>query len=258
MENNVKIKILGSASGIPTEKRFNVSSLLQVEKDFYLLDAGEPCAASLVREKIPYHRVKSVFISHMDPDHSGGIFMLIQLMELTHRESPLYLFLPEEAIDEVKRYLKTVYLFKELLHFRLKILPIEKGIFYQDENLIASSLLNHHLKDRLQKRYPSLKLQSYSFSLKAKEKRIGYSGDISEVEELGNLLTSFPDLLITEMAHFKPEELFKFLSKKDVKRIILTHIHPDWENKEEKILNLAKKYLGNKVTIAYDGMKIEI
>ena len=60
------------------------------------------------------------------------------------------------------------------------------------------------------------------------------------------------------MAHFKPEELFKFLSEKKIRRIILTHIHPDWENKEDKLLNLARNYLGNKVIIAYDGMKIEI
>ena len=256
----VKIKILGSSSGVPTKKRYPASILLSIDKDIYLLDCGDSSSSLLVRNGVSYNKIKSVFISHMDPDHSSGIFMLIQLMELTGRRLPLKVFVPQEAVDGLNKYLEIVYLFKELLHFNLEILPIkEEGFTYRDKNLTLSAYLNNHLKDRLKEKYPHLKLQSYSFLLEAEGKRIVYSGDVSKVEDLEPLLKEDIELLISEIAHFKPEELFKFLLKKKVKKIILTHIHPDLDNREDKLVELGNKYLGrNKVSVAYDGLEMEI
>ena len=93
----IKIKVLGSASGVPTKKRFCESVVISVKNGLYLLDCGEPCSSLLVRKGIPYNEIKAVFISHMDPDHSSGIFMLIQLLQLRGRKLPLKLFVPEEA-----------------------------------------------------------------------------------------------------------------------------------------------------------------
>ena len=253
----IKLYILGSASGVPTKKRFCESVAISAKDGLYLLDCGEPCSSLLVREGIPYNEIKAVFISHMDPDHSSGIFMLIQLLELRGRKLPLKLFVPEQAVDGLNKYLETVYLFKENLHFKLEILPIkEEGFTYNDKNLTLSAYPNNHLKGRLKERYPHLRLESYSFLLKADEKKIVYSGDIGKVEDLESLLREDTDLLISEMAHFKPEELLSYLAAKSIGKILLTHIHPDLDDKEKELEELGNKYLGeNKLSVAYDGLK---
>ena len=185
--------------------------------------------------------------------------MLIQLMQLTGRELPLKLFVPEEAIDELSKYLKTVYLFNDLLRFKLEILPIEEnGFTYCDKNLNLSAYPNRHLHG-LKEKYPHLKLKSYSFLLKAEKKKIVYSGDVGKPEDLNPLLEQKIDLLISEMAHFKPEELFSYLSQKKIDKTIITHIHPDLDTEEKKLQQIGDKYLGeNKVFIAYDGIEIKL
>ena len=254
-----EIKILGSASGVPTKNRFCESIAISVDERVYLLDAGEPCSSLLVRAGIPYHRIKAVFISHMHPDHSSGIFMLIQLMQLTGRKSPLKLFVPEEAVDGLSKYLKTVYLFNDLLCFKLEILPIkENGFTYCDKNLSLSAYPNKHLHG-LKEKHPHLKLKSYSFLLETEKKKIVYSGDIGKPEDLNLLLEQKIALLISEMAHFKPEELLSYLSQKKIDKIILTHIHPDLDTEEKKLQQIGDKYLGeNKVFIAYDGIEVKL
>ena len=81
-----KIYLLGTASGIPTLNRYNESVAIIVDRDVYLLDAGEPCSASLVRQGIDYNRIRAIFISHMHLDHFNGVPMLIALMQLTKRK----------------------------------------------------------------------------------------------------------------------------------------------------------------------------
>ncbi|MDD5697791.1 MAG: ribonuclease Z [Victivallaceae bacterium] len=255
----VTVKILGSASGVPTENRFPTSILVKQGKNYYLLDAGEPCAALLVRENIPYNKIKALFISHMDPDHSSGIFMLLQLMMLRGRKSPFKLLVPEEALAGLKHYLDTVYLFREILHFPLELIPVkENKIVYDDGKLTLGAYKNSHLEIRLKKQYPQLNLESYSYELKLGGKRIVYSGDIGRLEDLDGLLNSPADLVISEMAHFKPEEFFLYFSTKQIKKVLFTHLHPALNSKHNQLMKSVKTYLDpNKVHIAYDGLEIE-
>ena len=256
----IKLYILGSSSGVPTKTRYPTSIALNVDGDVYLFDCGEPCSSLLVRKGISYNKTKSIFVSHMDPDHSSGIFMLIQLMQLTKRKTPLKLFLPQEAIDGFTKYARTVYLPSELLRFELEILPIgPNGPTYQNEHLRLSAYSNSHLKGRLGQLYPHSRLESYSFLVEANSKRIVYSGDIGSPQDLAPLLTQEIHLLISELAHFEPEELFGFLLEKNVKKIILTHIHPDLDDQEDKLVELGNSYFGaNRVYVAYDGLEMEI
>jgi ribonuclease BN (tRNA processing enzyme) len=255
----MKIKILGSASGVPTKKRFCESIAVSINRSVYLIDAGEPCSALLLRAGICSHNVKAVFISHMDPDHSSGIFMLIQKMALTGRKSPLKLFIPHDAVDGLTHYFRTVYPLPEHSRFRCEVLPLKEKFTYDDENLTLTVYPNRHLKDRFGENDHGLTSESYSFLMKSEGRIIIYSGDVAKPEDLEPLLKNKIDLLISEMAHFKPEELFHYLSKKNIDKIILTHIHPDLDNSETELVGLGNKYLGRKRTlVAYDGFEMKM
>ena len=122
----IKLCLLGTASGIPTKKRYNESVALIINKNAYLLDAGEPCSSSLIRKGIDYNKISAVFISHMDADHSAGIPMLVQTMQLGRkRKKTLKIFLPE-ASEQIKKYLEMMYLMSEIIPFKIKFFQLSR------------------------------------------------------------------------------------------------------------------------------------
>jgi len=258
----IKIHLLGTASGIPTKNRYNECVALTINENVYLLDAGEPCSASLIRNGIDYNKIKAVFISHMDADHFAGVPMLIQTIHLVgKRKKPLKLFLPEAVTEKVRKYLEMMYLMDEILSFKVEFLPIKFNPVYEDECISFFAYPNNHIKSRLKDevivRHPDIQMDSFSFCIITRDnKKIVYTGDIENVQELENFIDG-TDLLLTEMAHVKPEETFKYLSRKKISKIICLHIHPDWNDKEKEILSLSRKYLDDTVKIGYDGMKLE-
>lgn len=240
----IKVRILGSASGIPTKKRFNTSIAISIDKEIYLFDAGEPTSWLLIRNGINWNKIKAIFISHLHSDHISGIPQLIQSMQLTKRKSSLPLFLPQRGTKVIKEYLKLLGLNQRFLPFKLEISPLRKKFRYQDKKVKIYAFPTTHL------------LESYCFLIQTKEKRVLYSADIGilfDIERFDNL-----DLLILEFAHIKPEETFSFLSSKRIKRIILTHIHPDLNDKEKEILTLSPPSLRKKLIIASDSLQLNL
>ena len=257
----IRVRILGSASGIPTEKRFNESVLISVdEKVLILLDCGEPCAARLVQLGENYNNIDSIFISHLHSDHVAGLPMLIQTMQLRSRKKPLNLFMPGEGIERLKKYLEMVYLMEDVLPFNMNITGIKTGTVREDTGVKVSAFSNGHLKNlvsRLSEKYPENLGESYSYLVEADGKRIAYSGDIASMNELDALIEKL-DCLILEFAHIPPENIFEYLANKSIKRVVLTHIHPDFDKRDDEILRMGEKALGKKVIVACDGMEVRL
>ncbi|MDD5697768.1 MAG: ribonuclease Z [Victivallaceae bacterium] len=254
--------LLGTASGIPTKTRNNVSIVLDAGDDYYLLDAGEPCAASMLRNGLDYNKVKAIFISHLDADHFAGVPMLIKSMILwARRRTPLKLFVPRRAVSDVRRCLAMMYLVDEALGFRLGILPLSEEFEYRDDNLSMTFHGNRHIKNRfcrnpaLRDKYPELQKESFSFCLNLKNRKIVYTGDLARPEEMEAFIGG-TDVLLSELAHFTPEAFFQYLSAQNVKRIICLHFHPDWDDRETELLGLAEKYGVKNIAMGRDGLRI--
>lgn len=260
--NMIRIRILGSASGIPTEKRFNESVLISVdEKVLILLDCGEPCAARLVQLGENYNDISSIFISHLHSDHIAGIPMLIQTMQIRKREKPLNLFMPGEGIERLKKYLEMVYLMEDVLPFNMNITGIETGTVREDAGIKVSAFSNGHLEkafpSEFKEKYPDNRCESYSYLVETAGMRIAYSGDIASMNDMDALIEKL-DCLILEFAHIPPENMFEYLADKSIKRIVLTHIHPDFDKRDDEILMMGEKILGKKVIVACDGTEINL
>lgn len=255
-----KIYLIGTASGIPTWNRYTESVALKIGDNLYLLDAGEPCSASMVRLGINYNRIRAVFISHMDPDHFAGLPMLIQTMELSQKRNglPLKIFLPPKACRPVKEYLRMMYLMPETLSFKLEFIPLKEGEIYKNAKTSFSVHRTNHLKRRFisRKNMAPVPTDSFAFSATMPDKRrLVYTGDIAGPRDLDAFIDK-TDLLLVELAHFRPEDLFACLAGKKVGKIVCLHIHPDWNDREKEILRLGRKYLKKNVIIGTDGMKI--
>ena len=91
-----------------------------------------------------------------------------------------------------------------------------------------------------------------------KKKRLIYSADLGRPEDLLPILDRPCDLLICELAHFEPEELFAFLADKPVRRVCLTHLTAEFAARAQEICALGRETLpGVEVTAMSDGTRVE-
>lgn len=271
----IKIYLLGTGSGLPTWNRYAESIAVEIGDNIYLMDAGEPCSATMIRLGIKYDKVNAVFISHMDADHFSGLPMLVQTMDLSRQAGgtplnilrqdgmALNIFTPPKVCEEVRRYLQMMYLIDEepFLSFKLNIFPLAPGRVYEHAGTSFSAYPNNHVKLRFEMYPPqkgrSVPTDSFSFLITLPDKRrIGYTGDIAGVNDLDAFVNE-TDILLTEVGHVAPEKVFAYLADKNVGKIIALHSHPDWNDREEEMLSLGNKYLGDKVLIGNDGMTID-
>lgn len=278
-----RIHLLGTGSGLPTWNRYNESVAIEIGDNIYLMDAGEPCSASMVRLGIKYNKINAVFISHMDSDHFSGLPGIVQTMDLLRQSQfvsqfkgapnfvgllrqdgmALNIFTPPQVCEQVRKYLEMMYLIDEepFLSFKLNILPLAPVRFYEHAGTSFSAYPNNHVKLRFEMYPPrkgrSVPTDSFSFSMTLPDKRrLVYTGDIANVNDLDAFISG-TDLLLTEVGHVAPEKMFTYLADKNVGGIICLHSHPNWNDREEEMLSIGQKYLGNKVVIGKDGMQID-
>jgi ribonuclease BN (tRNA processing enzyme) len=234
--------------------------------DKYLFDAGEGVSFSLVRNKIDFNQINSIFVTHSHIDHLGGLFLLIQMMHLTQRKTPMNIYLPQEAISGVESFLQTLYLFKEKLSLRLNLHPIKPNFVFKNEEIEISAYLNRHLSGNEEMireyNFPN-HMQSFCFVVNLfagstkDNKKLVYSGDIFSSDDLANIIFD-ADLLITECMHPKLDKLLSLIKESKVKSAIFTHIPLELEGKEKLLLEKAGEFDFENLLIAHDGLVVEI
>ena len=57
----MKIKTLGTSHGDPTKLRFNSSNIISEADNYYIVDAGVPVNALLIRENIELKKIRCIF-----------------------------------------------------------------------------------------------------------------------------------------------------------------------------------------------------
>ncbi|UCB51763.1 MAG: MBL fold metallo-hydrolase [Candidatus Zixiibacteriota bacterium] len=245
---------------MPSPTRFCSSFLFQTEKLNFLLDCGPGVSFSILRHRIDPELIDSIFISHCHTDHIGGLFLLVQMMHLLQRRRPVNVYLPEEAVTGVRNYLNTCYLFPERITPRLILHPVTPDFRFEEESVTIRVVANRHLMGNesviRELNYPN-KMQSFCYVVDVSGKRMVYSGDIESSGDLVNIISD-ADLLISECFHATVDELLPLALEKHVKSVLLTHIPPELEGKEQEILQRARKAGFEKLTIAHDGLLMEV
>jgi hypothetical protein len=136
--------------------------------------------------------------------------------------------------------LRTVFMFDDLLPFRLGLLPIKTRSLQRIARVRVQAFPTSHLdrfRARFHHKYPA-DFRAYCFLLESDGKRIAHSGDLGEPEDLEPLLKKPVDLLVCELAHFSPEAIFAYLSGRPVKQVVFVHLaqhHRDRLNHTRKL-----------------------
>lgn len=257
MPDNIRITVLGSAAGIPTPKRFNESVCVESGSGNFLFDVGDAAAGLCVRNGIDVNSLDAVFVSHMHPDHVGGLAMLLQTMQLTKRKKPLKIFLPGEGVSVIRQYLDALYLFKEVLPFTLSFgKNLKCGKIFEKGSVSVSSCGNTHLNGFKGVGNCKNKCQSYSFRLNIGNQSLIYSGDIKFLNELIPLAATPVDVMILEWAHCMIYDKISIFNNK-VNKLIVNHIHHEFDLKPEEIKVGLRRYFKGNIIIAWDNLKVE-
>lgn len=220
----MKIITLGTSHGDPTASRYNSSTLLECNGAYYLLDAGAPVAASLIRRGIDISSLRGIFLTHMHEDHFGGLSGLLKHLTKYPPSSPVPVYLPEDAGEAFKSLLAVSHrpLSDEAATFKL----LEKGLVYEDENLTIETVPTRHAENE-GRNFPS-----YGFSIHdRKGTHYLHTGDLKHD------FTDFPrnyctpeTVCVCELTHYSWNCAEDTLKNTALKKLIFSHIGNQWQS----------------------------
>ena len=248
MTNNDKptmmITTLGTSHGDQTYCRFNSSTLFEIGNNAYLVDAGAPVEALLIRSGKQFENLKAVFITHMHNDHVGGLAGLIKAF-IKHPKSGSYMqiYLSEQAgVKGLSQWLKAQHLPcpSDLYSLHTTV----EGPVFSDDILSVRAIRTHHF------RFPS-----YAYVLEAHGKRIVYTGDLAaDFSDFPKIVREeHCDICICESTHFNMNEALDVLKTCPIEKLIFNHVSNQWHGDgENKLIELIKD-MPFPCAIAHDG-----
>lgn len=137
----MQLTILGSSSATPTLSRHQTAQVLTFNGRNYLIDCGESVQLQLLRYGINQHKITTVFISHLHPDHFTGLIGFITTQSLQRRKRPLHVYGPSGIAPIIQTQL---YYTGSRLSYSLYFHSLEGAsdgqVVFEDEQLQASVL----------------------------------------------------------------------------------------------------------------------
>jgi ribonuclease BN (tRNA processing enzyme) len=257
--HSFSLRCFGVGDGWPCADRNHSSFLYRFGKVTLLIDCGESVSGSFKATGLDYDTIDRILVSHLHCDHIGGFFMLMQGFWLEQRQKDLPVHMPAEGIAPVRAMLNAACIFDELYAFRLFFEALAIGQPVVTQNVRVTPFRSSHLdslRESFQAKYPQ-PFAAFCFLLESDRLRVGHSADIGAPEDLAPLVEKPLDLLVCELSHFKPEDLFNYLKGRPIKRIVFIHVARRYWECLEETRALADRMLGGiPFTFAHDGEEI--
>ena len=253
----MKLITLGTGAGNPSMTRHNSCTFLQTDKGCYLIDAGGPVSASIIRKGLDFNLIRAVFITHMHEDHFGGLTSFLKNRMVPNgpynRPGRWRGFWPEvwlpdqDGIDAFDRLMAVQFrgTQRERIIYRL----IKPGCFYNDGNLKVTAIPNRHFH------FQDGFLPSYSLLLEVEGKKILCTGDLSAnfsdfpVEAAKNA-----DIVLCEFTHFDPMKQLETFRKIRPGKLIFNHVA---KRNEDMFPDFARE-ISYPAAVAHDGDEFDI
>ncbi len=248
------ITTLGTSHGNHTYCRFNSSTLFEIQNRAYLIDAGAPVNALMIRAGKRFGDLKGVFITHMHEDHVGGLPNLIKsLLKHPIEGQHTDIFLSEaEAIEGLDGWLRAQHLAwpSSLVTAHC----VGSGRIFDDGVLSVTAIGTRHLAVKRDED------TSFAYLLEAEGKRIIHTGDLSaDFSDFPAVALSQPsDLCICEAQHFDMAEALEILKSCPIGKIVFNHVADRWHGEGERKLQQMIERLPYPSVIAHDGDTFDV
>jgi ribonuclease BN (tRNA processing enzyme) len=295
-ESGTTLITLGTAGGpLPRPDRAQSSNLLIVNGTLYLIDAGGGVTGRIVQSGNNFRKVGKIFITHVHSDHTAGLATLL-VSQWEQQAEPADIYgsgveaLVKGAIDyltpnaEIRWAEGKKRPMTETFHAH----DVEPGLIYQDANVKVTAVENTHF--HFQPGTPPYgKYKSYSYRFETPDRVVFFTGDTGPSDAVVELAKG-ADLYVTETTspedvidnykkngiwqaktpaeqegflrhmheeHVTPEDIGKMAAKASVKAVVMTHIGPTGDPKDDfqRYVDAAKKYYSGSITLAKDLMK---
>ncbi len=137
----MKLTVLGTSASTPSKERSLSSIVLNFKGLNYLFDCPEGTQRQMMKAKISYMKIQSIFLSHFHGDHILGLPGLIATMSMHQRDYPLFIFGPKGVKEKIHKALDLSLL---KVNFEIKAIEVKQGKILEEENFsIEAFKLNH-------------------------------------------------------------------------------------------------------------------
>ena len=255
----MRLTVLGSGTSIPHPKRSSSGYWLETDGGTLLLDCSASAIHRITQEGLDWTTLDSIWISHFHLDHCGGLAPFLagtkHSMEMKRRTKPLRIFGPLglkgllAKFDAVKNY--------RLLEqpFPVEVIEIEALETFEIMSGVEAVAMKTPHTD-----------ESHAIHLRDERgKTLVYSADTGFAETFA-AFANMVDLLILECSYPKDKPVEKHLElaeamylirKAHPKRVILTHLYPEWDN-VDFMAEVARFSPSCEIIQATDGLRLKI
>lgn len=120
--SDLKLKILGNGSAVPTLNAKPSSQMLIYRGRQFLIDCGEGTQMQMIKYGVKSRRLNDILISHLHGDHFFGLFGMLSTFHLFGRDKDLNLFAP----SPLKLLLEKVFETSDTrLRYKINFFPLE-------------------------------------------------------------------------------------------------------------------------------------
>ena len=255
----MKLTVLGSGSTIPHPERTSSAYWLETPGGYILLDCSASAPMRMAQERLPWHELDAIWISHFHMDHCGGLGPFFagtkHAEQMKKREKPLTVFGPEG----LKKLISN---FNDVHNYRLLEQPFPVEIievkalepFEIVRGVDATAMSTPHTDE------------SHAIHIRDTDgTTFVYSADTG-FDDIVATLANRVDLFILECTYLKDKPLEKHLElaeamhlirKAHPKRAMLTHFYPEWDPVDFSA-EVRKFTPMCEVIEAKDGLTIEV
>jgi ribonuclease BN (tRNA processing enzyme) len=260
----MRVVIIGSGASWPDAERSSPSQVIVGSKEPLLFDCGPGTGMNLMKAGINPATISSIFLTHLHIDHSLEFPSIVFAGYLAGREEKVNLYGPTGTIDFCNSIFEKVYPFAPEVIRRIRedgwdVAPYEvtKGLVCQPDGCrILSAPVEHGIP-------------AVAYRVESKEGTVVIGGDtrpsksLIELAKGANLLIhecSFPDDM-TELArrtnHSAASEVGEVANQADVKKLVLTHLFPQYKGREKEMVNSIKRKFAGEVIASHDLLEIK-
>ena len=228
----MKLTVLGSSHGVPSETRFSSGYMLEVGENIYLFDGGAPLADLLLRKGKSFTNVKAFFNSHFHSDHISGATNMVALCCWYYTESDIDVFLTSENNKKIFADFVSASADIKIPEERVRLSVISGGVIFDDGTVRVTAIPTKH----------SCMGGAFAFFIECEGKSILYTGDMTyELDDFPQIaFERFIDLIITECAHFPLQTLEERMTRMKTNTLVISHVYP--VSKIDEINLIKDKY----------------
>ncbi|MBM3128568.1 MAG: ribonuclease Z [Chloroflexi bacterium] len=249
----IRFTILGAGTGVPMPQRSPAGVLVQIGATPLLFDLGPGTIPRLDAAGVSYRDLEFVFLTHLHPDHTLDLVMLLQALNYTPsftRERPLRLFgcVGTRALyDDLLRAYPSV----APRGFELTIRELSAERIAFDAWTIETAPSAHTAT-------------SIAYRIEAEDKALVYTGDAKENPALIEIARD-ADAFVCECAfprgyatrdHMTADAVGRVARAARVKRVILNHLYPP-ALEVDVVAQVRAEYAGE-IIVAEDGTRIQV